>query len=550
MNSIESLQLQFFDFLQKQFLVKPEQLEPVTFSLNTDESKQQFGDISSNAAMILAKQLNTNPRTLAQEIITSFIHPFVTKIDLAGPGFLNFFLKPETFKTLMNELIAQDNDFFKLDKNIVKKKYNVEFVSANPTGPLHLGHGRGGIIGDVLGNILRFIGHSVTKEFYINDAGSQIQKLGESFKARCLQQLDQSATVPEDGYQGEYLVQLAQQAVEEFGKSIANKPDEFFAQYAKEKLLVQIQETLAFYGIHFDVWFSEKSLHTSGAIDASLKHLQEHDATYAQDGALWFKSTQFGDDKDRVLRKANSELTYVAADVAYLENKLNRDFDHLIMVLGQDHHSYVVRLKGILQALGYKPDLLDVILYQLVTLKESGELVRMSKRAGKIVTLHDVIETVGSDVARFFYLNRKADAHLDFDIALALKRTEENPVYYVQYAYVRTLSILQKAAQDGQLLNLKETDTAGMQETEHLLLKKIISLRDLLITISKNYQTHALTYYVLELSQLFHSYYAKNRVIEPDNIPQSRARLLLIRQLRDTFQLCLKLLGISQPEKM
>ncbi len=402
----------------------------------------------------------------------------------------------------------------------------------------------------MLGNVLKFLGHKVTKEFYINDAGAQIKKLGMSLKIRCQQLLGQDVALPEEAYHGEYLIDVAKECIKTHGQSVLDKPDDFFAGYAKEILLKEIQQTLKNYGIQFDVWFSEKTLHDSGAITEELKKLAASNNTYEKDGAVWFKSTDYGDDKDRVLRKSDGELTYVAADIAYLDNKVQRGFDHLIMVLGQDHHSYVSRLKGILQAMGRNPDMLDVILYQLVSIKESGVAVRMSKRTGKFVTLNDIIEAVGTDVARFFYLNRKADAHLEFDVELALKKTDENPVYYIQYAYVRTCSILEKAKETPELSDLTEDDLQGITETDAALIKKIISLKELLNGIGKNYQTHLLTYYLLELAHTFHRYYNDNRVIEPANPAQSKARLLLIKQLKDTFGLSLDLLGISKPEKM
>ncbi|OQA36086.1 MAG: Arginine--tRNA ligase [Candidatus Dependentiae bacterium ADurb.Bin331] len=550
MNLLLHLENELTNYILSAFKIDKSFLRNDLFALNVDEQKQGFGDLSSNIALLLAKPLGQQPRSIAQKIQHEFSHPFVSKIEIAGPGFLNIWLTPQAYVTLAETLFEQQEQFFKLEKNTQKHTFNVEFVSANPTGPLHLGHGRGGIIGDVLGNVLRFLGHSVTKEFYINDAGSQIQKLGASFKARCLEQLGFEFQLPEDGYQGEYLKELAAKCIAQYGSALPEKSDEFFAQYAKTELLEAIKKTLIDYGIHFDTWFSEKTLHDSGAITQSLKRLEERDQTYVQDHALWFRSTTYGDDKDRVVRKANGELTYAAADIAYLENKISRGFDKIVIVLGQDHHSYKQRLAGFLQALGYKADMLDVILYQLVTLKESGELVRMSKRAGKIVTLRDIIDTVGKDVARFFYLNRKADAHLDFDIDLALKKTEENPVYYVQYAYVRTGSIIQKGHTQEGLAQIGPHDAVNLGQEEQLLLKKIVSLKNLLEAISSSNQTHSLTYYVLELAQLFHSYYAKNRVIDAEKIDQSRARLLLIIILRNTFKTCLDLLGVSSPDKM
>jgi arginyl-tRNA synthetase len=397
---------------------------------------------------------------------------------------------------------------------------------------------------------MRFLGNTAIKEFYVNDAGAQIKKLGESFKIRCQEVLGIHNPLPEGGYQGEYLVYLAKDLIAHQGESVLNNPDSFFEDYAKNALLEAIKKTLARYGITYDVWFSEKSLHDDGSVEKAINLLSARGFTYESEGALWFTSTRFGDDKDRVLRKQTGEWTYVASDVAYLHNKISRGAEHLIMILGQDHHSYVVRLKGIMQALGYSANQLDVILYQLVTIKESGQAVRMSKRAGRIVSLEDVIETVGTDVARFFYLHRKADAHLEFDIDLALKRTEENPVFYIQYAYVRTSSILEKASQHPELEALTNADIQGLTPSEKIVIKKIVALKDLLKNISGNYQTHLLTYYVVELAQLFHKYYTDNRVIDLTNIPQSRARLVLITALRNTFKTCFQLLEITSPDKM
>ncbi len=523
-------------------------------TLNTDAQKQQFGDLSSNCAMILAKELGQPPIKIAQTIKDALKHTFIERVEIAGPGFLNIFLTPAAFSTLARELYEQGEQFF-IDESSPKQKYDIEFVSANPTGPLHIGHGRGGIIGDVLARILTFLGNPVTKEFYVNDAGSQMQKLGLSLKARCEQAVGRAAEIPEGGYHGEYLIAMAQECYNEYGDALFSKPDAFFTDYAKTRLLAQQKETLKNYGITFDVWFSELTLHEkvqgeSNAIQKALAVLQERGYLYEKEGAVWFRSTDFGDDKDRVIKKKDGELTYVAADVAYTLNKLSRGFDQLIYILGQDHHSYVIRLKAVMQALGYDPNRLDVILYQLVTIKESGQTLRLSKRAGRIVTLDDIIETVGTDVARFFYLHKKTDSHLDFDIDLALKHTEENPVYYIQYAYVRTKSIMAKAQAEQGMQNIIGADSMHVGPAEHLLLKKIISLKSCLESSAVNYQTHALTYYVIELAQTFHHYYGHHRVIDPENSEQSRARLLLILLVQKTLKTCFDLLGISAPEKM
>lgn len=554
MNSFDQLHDALLQTIKKLYDLTPEQTANITVDINDDAKKQAFGDITTNAALMIAKQIGQNPRAVAQNIIENFSHANVTRCEIAGPGFINLFLTPAAFTTLATELLSQQATFFKLDANAKKIYYNVEFVSANPTGPLHLGHGRGGILGDVLGNILKFLGHHVTKEFYINDAGAQIQKLGNSFKIRCQQQLGIAAELPEDGYQGEYLVELAQQALaqnkKEVEQALATDNLDFFATYAKDYLLGKLKETLSQYGIQYDVWFSEKVLHIDGAVEAALTFLEDRNYAYVHEDALWLKSTAFGDDKDRVLKRGNGEVTYVAADVAYLQNKIARGSEKIIMVLGQDHHSYVQRMKSVMQALGHNPANIDIILYQLVTLKEDGEELRMSKRKGRIVSLEDVTETVGADVARFFYLNRKADAHLSFDIGLALKKTEENPVYYIQYAYVRINSVFAKAYEHAALRDITATDIIELDDEEKVLLKKICNLKTLLNNMSTNYQVHLLTYYVLELAHLFHSYYGSHKVIDLEHVATSRSRLALLITLQRTLKLCMELLGISCPEKM
>lgn len=550
MNLIDSLKQSFHAYLIEAFSLDAQTAHHCTLTLNVDEQKQDFGDLNSNAALILNKSLKCPPREVAQKIAKEFKHPSVEQIEIAGPGFLNFYLTAAAFTQVAQELFEQQDSFFKPVTLPAKRNISIEFVSANPTGPLHFGHGRGGIIGDVLGNVLSFLGHNVTKEFYVNDAGRQILKLGESLKARCEQLVGIDSPVPEDGYQGEYLLELARTLITEHGDGIINKQPEYFAEYAKKQLMAQQEETLKMYGINFDVWFSEKTLHESGAIQDALDYLSKAGYLFQKDDALWFRSTDFGDDKDRVVKKSTGELTYVAADIAYMRNKIARGANEMIMILGHDHHSYVVRLKGILQALGMGQYPFDIILYQLVKIKEDGELVRMSKRAGRIVDLRDVIETVGPDVARFFYLHRKADAQLEFDLDLALKHTEENPVYYVQYAYVRTKSIFDRAVEHSELHHIDLGDAIHLGEQERFLLKKIIFLKNLLADIGTTHQTHLLTYYVHELAQAFSKYYGKNRVIDMANIQKSRGRLLMVQLVRSTLDTSLQLLGISRPEKM
>lgn len=553
-NMLDSFKIALFEHIRTTYPDFAHIIPSIVITLNDDPKKATFGDFSTNAALVLAPLCKKAPRAVAEELIASFSHPLVARCTIAGPGFINITLSPDAWNNMGAALFSQFEQCFKLPTDSKKISYSVEFVSANPTGPLHLGHGRGGIIGDVVGTILTFLGHTVTKEFYVNDAGKQIRTLGESLKIRCQQALGETIDLPEDAYHGAYLVNMAEKLLNERPADVkgAIKEDniEFFAHYAKDLLRAEQQETLDRYGIQFNVWFSEKTLHTDGSIERAIKKLEENGYIFLQDGALWFKTTAFGDDKDRVVRRANGELTYIAADLAYMLNKIERGAEKLVFVLGQDHHGYVGRLKGSMAAFGYNPDNLDVILYQLVTIKEEGAVVRLSKRAGRIVSLEGIIDTVGTDVARFFYLNRKPDAHLEFDVSLALQHTEENPVFYIQYAYVRTSSILEKAAEVSDLWEITTEDLHDFDPNELLLLRKICALRELLVNISKNYQAHLLTYYVLDLAHTFHSFYSANRVIDQTNIAQSRRRLALIILLRNTFGLCLQLLGISRPKNM
>lgn len=550
MNIIEKIQKNFTDYLCQTFSLSAKNITHCSLSLNTDELKQQFGDLNSNAPMILAKQLGTSPRSIAETIVTSFKDASIEKIEIAGPGFLNFFLTTEALKNLTQDLVEHPTTFFMPSVEHQRRSILVEFVSANPTGPLHFGHGRGGIIGDVLSKVFAFLGHKVTKEFYINDAGAQIHKLGNSLFIRCQQASGLEVQMPEDAYHGSYLQDMATDLLKEHGSKILNNPLSFFEKYAKETMLDRLKHTLNSYGISFDVWFSEKTLHDSGQIQKALDILQTNGHLYEQEGALWFKSTDFGDDKDRVVKKADGTYTYVAADIAYMRNKIERGHNELVMTLGHDHHSYVVRLQALLQALGLsKQNALTVILYQLVKIKESGLMVRMSKRAGNIITLDDVIAEVGTDVARFFYLNRKADAQLEFDLELATKKSDDNPVYYIQYAYVRTKSILQKAADAGFDQSLNHT-MSSIGQDEALLIKKIASLKSILHDISIHFQTHILAYYTIELAQLFSKYYAKHRIIDLEDVKTSSDRLVLVNMVRNTLDLCFDLMGISKPERM
>ncbi len=553
MDSITSILYALKQHIQKTFIFPANIEKNISISLTTDAKKQNFGDISTNAALLIAPHVKKQPREVAQELIEAFAHPGIAKSEVAGPGFVNFTLTPRFYIQTAQEILTNPALIFEPKVND-PQTYCVEYVSANPTGPLHLGHGRGAIMGDVLSRVLKQTGNTVTREFYVNDAGSQINKLGNSFKIRCQQALGKNVELPKDAYHGSYLSHLAQTILSEqkanVEKAIATDNIAFFTTYAKDYLLNKIKHTLSSYGVEFDVWFSEKVLHIQGAIDQAIEQLAEANYTYTKDGAIWFKSTAFGDDKDRVLKRSNGELTYFAADIAYIKNKKDRGFKQLVMFLGQDHHGYVGRLKAAAQAFDYKADDLDIIIYQLVTIQEDGEALKLSKRAGRIVSLEDIINTVGTDVARFFYLNRKGEAQLDFNLNLALKKTEENPVFYIQYAYVRAHSIFEKAQEHPSFTNFSSKDIHTLDEQERLILKNILSLRSLLLDISSNYQTHLISYYTLELAHLFHSYYGSHKVLDENDITQTKHRLAFLSLMKQTFEFCLKILGINILEKM
>lgn len=555
MNYIAQIRQIVIDCICKAFGLK-RPLAGIEVTLNVDKVKSAFGDLSCNAAMIAARELKRNPRELAELLVSQLqsddrLTGVIEKVDIAGPGFINITMKNTTWQRIAQDLITHKDAYFKLAPDDIHKKYLIEFVSANPTGPLHFGHGRNGIIGDVLSRILTFLGHNVTREFYINDAGNQIKLLGLSLKARCQQVVDgKEAVIPEGGYGGQYMLEAAEACVKEHSKSVITRDDTFFADYAKAAMLKLVKDDLDAYRISFDRWFSEKTLHDGGQIDKVLELLKTKSLVYEQDNAWWFKATEFGDDKDRVVKKSNGELTYIAADIAYHQDKFDRGYDKMINILGQDHHGYVKRLKATMQAMGYDADKLDVILYQLVTLKENEQVLRMSKRAGTFTKLHDVIDAVGADVTRFFYLNRKAEAFLEFDLGVAYKRTDENPVFYIQYAYVRMNSLLEKASQEIALQTVLSDTIGQLGSDERVLLRHIMLLYDMLRTIEQSYQTHILAYYTLELAHAFHNYYTNNRIIDVNNVDQTCVRLQMIKLVRQTLGICLDLLGISKPEKM
>lgn len=520
--------------------------------------EKAHGDWAANIAMLLARQAKMPPRKIAEAIIAHLYQDepaqWVDAVEIAGAGFINFRMKANWLTDGLAGAADMGKAFGESDFG-KGERVNIEFVSANPTGELHLGNARGGAIGDSLANIMQAAGYQVSKEYYINDAGKQIENFGLSLEARYLQQLGQDVEFPEDGYHGEDINRTAAEYIAEFGDKLQNVEAEerrsVLAEYALKKKLDAIRVALAHYGVEYDEWFSEQTLHSAGAVQAAVEALREKGSLIEQDGALWFKADDYGCEKPEVLVRANGIPTYYAADIAYHKNKFDRGFDRLINIWGADHHGHVARLKAAVGALGYPADKLEVILMQLVRLFQGGEIMRMSKRAGTYVTLEELVEDVGRDATRFFFIMRSADSQMDFDIDLAKSQSMDNPVYYVQYAHARINSIINQAAEQG--IALQPTDSVNFalltEESERDLLRRLLELPDEIAAAADQEAPHKVASYVMELSALFHSFYGNCRVLGVDDDLQ-QARLWLCRVTADAVAKCLGLLGVSAPEKM
>jgi arginyl-tRNA synthetase len=514
---------------------------------------KQFGDMSANIAMMLSKQAKMNPRAIAEDLKSAIgDDKYIEKIDIAGPGFLNFTFSPSFWQDMVPEVLEKGIDFGKSDMG-KGRKVQVEYVSANPTGPLHIGHGRGAALGDSLVRILEFTGHDVSAEYYVNDAGRQMLILGNSIWVRLQQSQGRDIPQPEDFYKGDYIQDIASEVLE-LNQDILEKSDEeaiaICREYGKDKILNGIKTDLAGFDVRHDVWFSEKSLVSAGKVEETFKDLTERGMAYEADGALWFKSTDLGDDKDRVLRKSNGDLTYFASDIAYHDDKFKRGFDTVVDIWGADHHGYIPRMQAAVEALGKKGGL-EVILVQLVNLLRDGEQIAMSTRAGKFETLEDVVNEVGRDAARFMFLSRKSDSHLDFDLELVKQRTMDNPVYYVQYAHARICSVLRKAADEKFEINENDLSCLArlVEEEEIDLLKLLDQFSDVAENAGRTMSPHAISYYVRDLATVLHRFYSKHRIIGVED-DLCRARLILLKAVARVLQNGLALLGVSAPEKM
>ena len=508
------------------------------------------GDYASNVAMKICKLAKMKPVDVANTLVSNINKEAasIEKIEVAGPGFMNFFISSNTLTTVISKVLAEKENYGK--SNAGKgMKINVEYVSANPTGDLHPGHARGAAMGDSITRLMKMAGYDVTREYYINDAGNQIHNMAKSLQARYLQACGVDAKVPEDGYHGPDLIEIA-------NNLYADKKDayiednqenyEFFRQYGLNKELDKLKADLKAFNVEFDVWTSEKSLYDRGLVEKSLETLKANGYTYEAEGALWLKTTMFNDDKDRVLVKSDGSYTYLTPDIAYHLNKLDRGYDKLIDLLGADHHSYITRLKAAIQALGYEADKLEVDIIQMARMIKNGEEFKLSKRSGKAVSLRDLLDEAGSDAVRYFFVSRAADTQMDFDLDMATKQSNENPVYYAQYAHARMCSILRQA-EDIELANHFDLIK---HEKELTLLKQINEFTNVVIDCATTRMPHKMCNYIQKLASDFHSFYNECKVIDTNNLELSAQRLALVEACRITLNNALNSIGVSAPEKM
>jgi arginyl-tRNA synthetase len=516
----------------------------------------EFGDLATNVAMLWAKKVKKPPRAIAEAILKNLEDPdgILLRKEIAGPGFLNFTFAPKFYYRQLRDLAEGKGATLDLGRG---QKVQVEFASVNPTGPLHVGHGRVAVIGDVLARLHEATGFDVQREYYVNDAGNQMENLGLSVYTRYLELFGEKVDFPADGYPGDYVKDIAEQVRAKNGDRFLKESREtaidFFTQYGGDSLMNAIRGQLAQFGIHFDFFFSEKALRERNEVVQTMERLRDRGLLYVADGAEWFRSTQFGDDKDRAVIKSDGELTYFASDIAYHRNKYERNFSKMINVWGADHHGYVARLKAAMQGLGYDPALLHVVLVQMVQLTRGGEPVRMGKRTGEFVSLEEVIDEVGPDAARFFFLMRKSDSHLDFDLELAKQQSSENPVFYVQYAHARVASIFEQARKNSIAWNPGGHNTVPVERLELPeeleIVRKMIQFNDVLEESTRDLEPHRIIFYLLDLAGEFHRYYNRHRVISDDD-GLTRARLLLTENVQKIIRRGLEIVGVSAPIKM
>jgi arginyl-tRNA synthetase len=542
-----------------------ETIPPIDVEIPRNEA---MGHVATTVAMRLTKVIRKAPQKIAADIVAQIetersrdpeSSPF-QEVSFANPGFINFKYKDEYFHSKLRDLLDKGHPFFITDMGR-EKRVQVEFVSANPTGPLHIGHGRGAAIGNALCNLLETAGYRVEREFYINDAGLQVKLLGQSVYATYQQKFGNPIPFPEDGYKGEYIKNIVEEIAEKAGDQYLSTPfdecGDFFTGFSYKRMLSDISKDLTDFGIRFDRWQSEKGLYEEGKVKDALNFLSENGFLYEKDGARWFRATSFGDDKDRVVVKKDGEHTYFASDVAYHKDKLDRGFDIIMNIWGADHHGYIPRLRSVMQAFGLPEERFRVILVQIVSLLRHGRPVQMSKRAGEFVTLREVIDEVGSDITKFIFLTRRSDSHLDFDIDVAKRDSSENPVFYVQYAFARISSIFRQAEKTGQRTKSIENEGtdhkaefAVLREDDEIsMIKKLLHYQMVFEGAVLSFEPHRITFYLQELAAQFHSFYNRHRVISEDEQLTS-ARLSLCRAVHMVLEEGLRILGVHAPERM
>ncbi len=519
--------------------------------------QESHGDWATNVAMQCCRLLKWNPRELAEELVRRIgQNEYIHKIEVAGPGFINFYLSNRWMGDMTEEILKLREDYGRVDLGKGKRAL-LEFVSANPTGPLHVGHGRGAAVGDITGNILAFAGWQVEREYYVNDAGLQMSILGCSTQSRYFELLGhpEKAPFPEDAYKGEYIYDLAKDIIAAHGEEFLNQPlaDSlpFFQKYSADTILQGIKDDLDRFGVHFDRYFSEKSLYERDLVSQAVETLKSRGHTYEQDNAVWFRSTEYGDDKDRVMFRSNGVPTYFTSDVAYHKDKFDRGFDLVLDIVGSDHHGYIPRVRAAIEALGFDPQAFKALLIQFVNLLRDGVPAAMSTRSGQFVTLQDVINEVGVDATRYYFVMRRSDSHLDFDLELAKRESADNPVYYVQYAYARISSILRKTAELGLSLPGFEDFQPQLLTTpeEKRLMTRLSQFPDEVAKAAAGLEPHRIVNYSYELAADFHSFYNSGRILEEEGALR-KTHLLLVEAVRIVLTNGLKLLGISAPERM
>ncbi len=525
--------------------------------IEVEEPKLEVhGDFSTNIAMVSAGVQKMAPRQIAEVICKYFpIEPNMTeRTEIAGPGFINFFIHPAFWHPILTTIHLQDQHFGSSDLG-KGKRVQVEYVSSNPTGPLHVGHGRGAVVGDSVANLLSFCGFDVQREYYINDSGRQILNLGRSVYLRGRELMGETIVFPDECYKGRYIVEYAKALMESQGDSVFRQNEKTgiasCARYAADHIIIGIRNDLDSFGVTFDRWFSEQSLYDEGKVAAALEELKKRQTVYKSDGALWFKTSSFGDEKDRVVVRRNGQTTYFASDIAYHQDKYARGFEWVIDVWGADHHGYIPRMKAAVEASGYQPSQFNVILVKLVHLFRSCAPVAMSTRGSEFVTLKSVVEEVGKDAARFLFLTRHHESPLDFDLEVAKKKSNENPVYYVQYVHARISSILQKGRERGIKKVIRDDAAISrvLAPEEIQLMKAMSRYTETISTSAASMEPHRLTFYLMDLASRFHTYYNKHRVLTDDPI-LTKGRLYLVSAVQKVIRSGLTLLGVSAPEKM